>query len=41
MLHKFQVLLLCLIDRCFGLERVALRAGLSSEDARRVAHYEV
>ena len=37
MLNKF---LLNLIDRFYGLERLALRAGLSVEDARRVARYQ-
>lgn len=40
MFYKFQLLLLFLIDRCFGLERLGRRAGLSAEDARRVARYE-
>jgi hypothetical protein len=40
MLQKFEHWLLAIIDRCYGLERLALRAGLSAEDARRVAHYE-
>jgi hypothetical protein len=41
MLQKFQLLLLAFIDRFYGLERLALRAGLSAEDARRVARYEL
>jgi hypothetical protein len=40
MMTRFQLLLLNLIDRYLGLEWLALRAGLSAEDARRVARYE-
>jgi hypothetical protein len=41
MMHRFQLLILSLLDRYYGLERLALRAGLSAEDARRVAHSEL
>jgi len=40
MVNRFQLFLLSLLDRYFGLERLARRAGLSPDDARRVARYE-
>lgn len=40
MIRRFQIWLLSLLDRFFGLEKLALRAGLSREEARRVARYE-
>ena len=40
MLLRFQIWLLSLLDRYFGLEKLALRAGLSREEARRVAKYQ-
>ncbi|MGA1804938.1 hypothetical protein [Rhizobium sp. HT1-10] len=40
MIHRFQIWLLSLLDRFFGLEKLGRRAGLSREEARRVAKYE-
>ncbi|MET0746587.1 MAG: hypothetical protein ABWY49_00210 [Rhizobium sp.] len=40
MLYKLELLLLGVIDRYLGLERLALRAGLSAKDARRVARWK-
>lgn len=41
MIECFERWLLRQIDRFYGLEKLALRAGLSPQDARRVAREDL